>query len=1252
MAKPEDCNQNSDPLKLIRDGACQEQRLAPALDPSYAPVNEHGTAHGMMFAQALSEFMNYFDSTNTANGSWAPFFGTDPSVRLALASEQNIEDYKSQLKTYFDFLNNLDNELKENDLINNLSYIFSCLASLAKQLDILKEGLPEEIVLKSTLKNLIQSQLAPDFNRLIAYYKAGVSSSVIADVTPSGSINILGILPEKYQAVVDSGFSKDWITNGAADWNVYVAGIAADLSVYGNPAGSIFDITNHIATHNLFTSVADQFLKVFARVKTDAGQALEFTFANWDRHEPHYALFLSFVRLMEYARAEANTLTARHLDFYYREVLQLKEKPALPAKAHLVVELAKQAVSYQLTEGELFIAGKDIKGIDAFFANTRNLIANQAKVTSLQTLYRNGNEEVGNDLNATKQAARLYASPIANSSDGLGAELTSSDLSWHPFFNKTYVDGKLRSIQMPPAEAGFAIASHYLWLAEGKRDITIDFNVSGYKGKTGEEKASDIVCLFTGEKGWIETSPSSFMATTGNNLRLTVSLSGAEGAVVAYNTKKHGYGFEALTPVLLVKLRNNADSVYSYSLFENTILKQIQLQVNVDQVKNLLLSNDFGPVDPSKPFFPFGAVPESGSSLVVGSNEIFSKRNITSCSLNIRWKNIPGIKSVAYLANEQYFPSATYDFYTKFVPWANITFLTEGQWSDISYQTLFDGDNEVRINIKPPSGEFNPDDKPDFQTDSQYTIKTKTGFSRLSLPFGLGHKTFRSALSEYILAVAKGLSATKPTEPYTPEIESITAEYSAVQTIQFDSAQKSGFDNRSARLIHTGPFGFAEQHAFLKIGAPDLSIYMFPQMRHNNTKDNSIPEGQQVLHEAEFFIGVSGLKPPQNLSLLFQVADGTANPLTYKPLQHINWSYLRNNEWIEFFLNEVEDQTDGLLKSGLITFAVPRDASDSNSLHAPGQYWIRAAVSGDSDAVCRLILVSAQGLLAEFTDQGNDPDFASRVLPAGTISKLNTPVSEVKKILQPFESFGGRSAEVPSEFYTRISERLRHKDRTVTLWDYERLVLEAFPEIYKVKCLNHTQYEPNESGTGIYRELAPGHVTIVAVPNKRFHNLRDPLRPFTSLGLLQDIAAFIRKRVSCFVNVHVKNPQFEEVRVIMKVRFYEGFDETFYTGILQESLMRFLSPWAFPGGGNPSFEGKIYKSVLIDFIEEQPYVDYLTDVQLFHDLPGKKGTTDENEIEGSLAVSILVSVPANQHSITVINPSEEVDTSEKCSCQL
>ena len=219
------------------------------------------------------------------------------------------------------------------------------------------------------------------------------------------------------------------------------------------------------------------------------------------------------------------------------------------------------------------------------------------------------------------------------------------------------------------------------------------------------------------------------------------------------------------------------------------------------------------------------------------------------------------------------------------------------------------------------------------------------------------------------------------------------------------------------------------------------------------------------------------------------------------------------------------------------------------------------------------------------------------------------------------------------------------------MWDYERLLLEAFPQIYKAKCLNHTQYEPNESGTGVYRELAPGHVTIVTIPDQQFHNLRDPFRPYTSLGLLAQIGTFLGQRLSCFAQLHVKNPQFEEIKADFKVRLYPGFDESFYLARLNESVIRFLSPWAFPGGGTPSFGGKVYKSVLINFAEEQPYVDYVTDFKLFHtfqDLNDVQQTEEGDEVQGSKAISILVS--ARNHVIAALNPAEVQTVGENCPC--
>ena len=1222
------CTENRDPLILVREGTSQGERISPALDPEFVSVNERKPEHVMMFAKAYAGFLRYYETANFATEDWKPFFSNDVSVQLATAAVEDVEYYKSQVREYFDFLNDRSNQFKP-EVKANLGYLFSCIATLARELDRLGDKLPVGNVLKDVLQNLIQTQLASAFRRLISYYKADEAlptpSRLIGDTHPG--LNILGGATVPFGKVYADGLSDDWKTENSGDWSAYTAAIPADPSVYGSAVvgTDVFAQANHIATHNLFTSIFDQFLKAYVRIVSEAKLVLEKTFTGWDGHEPHYALFLAYLRLFEFARAEMNTLTGRHLDLYYREILRLSEKPAEPGQAHLLVELANHAPMHQLKAGELVKAGKDGLGVEAFFANDRDFVANQAKVAALKTVYRHGDEEVG-DMGADpkSQIGRLFASPVANSDDGLGAELTSADKSWHPFSNKTYQGGELKAIRMPPAEIGFAIASHHLLLAEGTRAITVAFTVTGTP--LADDHKDDIVCLLTSEKGWIEAKASKF-GTDSGLLKLEIILSGADPPVTRYEVKTHGYNFGTALPILLVKLRHSEGVPYIYHLLQDTLLEQIDLTTDVTGLRTVAVSNDFGPVDTSKPFQPFGASPVAGSSFVVGSKELFQK-NCETASLKIEWQNLP----TGIIGHKK---GAT--------PSVTISSLQGGMWDSQPGTPPFSSD------IFSFGNEIDPDipDRSNGSEEEWFSIGARKGFIQVLLNENLGHVEYLNDLRAYLI----GQSQTPPTgtnpdnPPYIPTIARLSVDYRAVQPISLNSASKKSFEERPASFFHLAPFGQAEQHPFL---GSTKRISLLPQfaLEREISKD-----------AGELYIGVSGLKPPQNLALLFQVADGTADPRSPKPKSHIRWSYLHNNEWVDFDRNDVQDRTAELLKSGIVTLAVSRDASEGNTLLPAGMHWIRAAVASESDAVCRLIKVAAQAFSATFHDRGNDPLFPSGALPEGTITKLDRPDADVKKLTQPFATFGGRGRELPGTFYTRVSERLRHKDRAINMWDYERLILQAFPQIHRVKCLNHTQYEIDESGALLYRELAPGHVTIVTVPNLELESLRDPLRPFTSLGLLEDIDAFIRKRLPCFVKLHVKNPLFEEVKVSFNVWLKKGQDQKYAEKELQMAITRFLSPWAFPGGRNPSFGGKIRKAVLVNFVEEQPSVDYLTGFELSHKFMARdeQGSMTEitesglSQIEGSKAVSILVS--ARSHDITVITPTAEEAPIEKCPCE-
>jgi hypothetical protein len=211
--------------------------------------------------------------------------------------------------------------------------------------------------------------------------------------------------------------------------------------------------------------------------------------------------------------------------------------------------------------------------------------------------------------------------------------------------------------------------------------------------------------------------------------------------------------------------------------------------------------------------------------------------------------------------------------------------------------------------------------------------------------------------------------------------------------------------------------------------------------------------------EGMLFIGIEKTQPLQMVSMLFQFAEGSAGDEDNDP-PDIHWSYLTNNEWRPLKDESlVSDGTAGFQTTGIIKIEIPPDATSNNTIITGGLYWLCASITTNSNRIPMLIDVVTQAVLANFEDNNNDQSHFDEALAAGSISKLSVAVAEVGKVVQPFASYDGKHREIGKEFYTRVSERLRHKARAITAWDYEHLVLDRFPSIYKVKCITHT--DPN-----------------------------------------------------------------------------------------------------------------------------------------------------------------------------------------------
>jgi hypothetical protein len=215
-----------------------------------------------------------------------------------------------------------------------------------------------------------------------------------------------------------------------------------------------------------------------------------------------------------------------------------------------------------------------------------------------------------------------------------------------------------------------------------------------------------------------------------------------------------------------------------------------------------------------------------------------------------------------------------------------------------------------------------------------------------------------------------------------------------------------------------------------------------------------------------------------------------------------------------------------------------------------------------------------------------------------------------------------------------VSERLRHKNRAITLWDYEHLILQKFPDIHKVKCLNHT------SETSF---LAPGEVLIIVIPDIVNKNVFDIYQPRVSMALLNEVQKSINKLNSFHVNAVVRNPDYEEVTVNLKVKFHEGFDESFYKKQLNEDITRLLSPWAFERTAEIRFGVTLHRSTVINYIENLGYVDYVADVKL-----QKGGETSTKSIAPESPKAILVSAKQHQIGTDIKSCTVQTETEETC----
>jgi len=1161
------------PNPLIRDGVSQRQRQAPALPPDSIAVNGRDLADWLVFAHQLGRQIIYYDLTNQPQGTWHEFFEQSTPVQIALISKtrpQGVRDaYTRQLEKFLG-----------DRSPTYLSTLLDTLAGMLKQIQQWYTGLDASTPLKSSIKGLVKTNLSDSLARL-----AALESHASTPGTPSQR-------SELYEAFIQSfGLTPR--------------------------ATALVDITAPTVTRFTARMELDGVFQVmfqnYRQIIQIAPGYLSDSLSGRQDHPPHLALYVAFLRLLTLAQADLNRITQRHLDFFYRQVLQLPDRPSHPDYAHLIFALAKFQGEYKLPADTAFNGGKDASGADLMYRLDQDIIIHKAQIASLKGLFLASNP--------ARQMTGLHQSAIANSADGQGTAFPKEQAvkAWQPFGDA----------QRPQSALGLAIASDIFYLQEGDRAITLTFTFD--QAPSGLLTTALLTLFrveFSGEKDWIGGTLTG-ANLQGNTLTLTLTVAADQKPIGSYHADLPGARLATTKPVVRIYL--NPDILIQerspYDAFRPLKLVNVKVETRVTGVRNLILQNEQSVIDPTKPFQPFGSQPKMGTNFYIGSKEVFQKR-LTHLKVDLDLESpLPNDWSKYY---------AAYGIGNPFSPGKFRVYA-------LSHKTWQPSTGIEQLSLS--SFEFTPDKLSalklnnfvDTELTDSWNYQRVNGFMRLELTDDFLHGRYSSVLTRQVLASATNelidVSVGGKTEKQRRAV--IGAYYRVDETIE--PATTPYIEGNAEPIVPNEPFTPVVRSLSLSYTAQanrsDCQLFHLHAFEGVVAlgSDATTPFLPQYTHEGELLIGLADLDAPTALPLLVQVAEETA--ATDLERATVQWFYLKNNQWQPLQPQQiVSDTSNGLITSGIVTLAIPDDIQTGNTLLDANLYWLKVAVAERSRAICNIIGLYTQAARVTFSDRGNDPIHLTTPLEAGAIAKLVDPQPELKTIEQPYVSMGGQGQETSSQYYLRVSEHLRHKGRAVTIFDYERLVLEQFPQIYKVRCMNHSRITDQDR----LQELVPGSVTLAVIPDLSQRTTTNDLEPKVNRNLLADIRSYLLERCSFVLqnfsaldDIYVINPRYEQIQVEFQVAFKSPYSANadYYLRELNHAIIRFLSPWTMSDGAEINFGGSVYRSSILNFVEEQPYVEHVLNFAMH-----QGNQRNLREVVASSARSILVSAPFSDDS--------------------
>ncbi len=1219
------------------NGASQGERLLKALLPEYVKVDERDLSQLLTFVAQYSKLINFYNLKDEIDGDWYPFLIRDISIFIASISSIDLEEIRQKNYQYINDI--IRSNSRKKDKIASLIAFFKSILSIAHRfntwdvhLSKINTTLLREVEgIELEVQNAIRFKLKEELQKLRSY-----------DLGAEKSDTIGRTMDLSYDE-----FNKDWeiFDDSIQPRNIYDAPHLSDFNAR---------IDNALKKVQL---VYRSFFNALTNIVNSSRKLLEDSLLNDNTHQPHTSLLIAFLQIFRHNQNHLNTITERHLDLYYSKILDQKRKAWKPDQTIAKFIMADHVDKFVLKAGTRLEVSREALEYNPIYKTDTDLHISRASIKSLRSLFVSKSLLVGTG-SSYRLISNIYAAPFANSQDGLGTPFEDPKNRWWAPFGEEQLNKVAYERTMVHGDVGFVIASPILFLSEGERSVQVIFrfeeeSMGTFRKLIVDMSRNEVISMedaffkmfanafdlyMSTEEGWYDVQKYEVLPPSGNwignDLKLNFILTAQEPAIVANDPEVLGEAFRTKWPLLKVVL-NTDDFVYAYSFLRDLLLDSITINVDVKEMRELEVYNVDGKVSLASTFYPFGGIPEPKSYMMVGHEELVRKE-ITDMQLRIEWQKLPYNFDSHYAAydlditNESFKVELSSLKNGKFIPEKSeeresirlFKEYTTGNTDQLNPIRTIEDINLKKLKLEP---------KYAFRMPEEFDHRTRNGFLRFELvepECVFGHEVYPEKLAEVINAnipeVDAGWFSTKskpkklkalPKEPYNPVIRSLSLNYSATTEIVISPLLHAHDRFKTPEnIFHIEPFGIVNTYS------------------NGRTHNRSIVP--QYNEDGYLFIGLEDLAPPQLITLLFPMSE-SAKGSRYYNLLDIEWCYLSNNEWKKFTPEEiVMDTTDSFTTIGIVTLEIPREINKRNTILPNDLHWLRVSIRGDVDILGKALDIETQAVTATWvpsSDTDTDLHLSNPLVPDEPI-ELETILAEVSETLQPLGSLHGEPNETNTEYYSRISERLRHKNRAVNHWDYEHLVLNQFSDIYQVKCLSHLT-NPDF--------VKHGNLLFVAVPKMQQNSINK--LPVVNTSLLQDIKEYLQKNTSPFINIEVRNPEYEKIKISCSIAFTEGNNNGQTLKKLNKDIKKFACPWLFGEEAELELGGSITKDNILDFIEKRPYVAFVTKFSVVQVTKlTELYTTEDTAVSKDIAPVIYTSkpwaviVPIDKNQISVI----------------